>query len=81
MIPITDNVVKTGGEDGNVKPTFMMTCEYLLLDMYENKQSTLSLILSYHLLICKITLLISCRFLGVIGHHEDEFPVEKLNDR
>jgi len=45
MIPITDNVVITGCEDGNVRA----------VHLYPH------------------------RFLGVIGHHEDEFPVEKLD--
>lgn len=45
MIPITDNVVITGCEDGNVRA----------VHLYPH------------------------RFLGVIGHHEDEFPIERLD--
>jgi len=45
LIPITDNVVITGCEDGNLR----------------------AVLLNPH------------RFLGVIGHHEDEFPIERLD--
>jgi len=45
MMPITDNVIITGCEDGNVRA----------VHLYPH------------------------RFLGVIGHHEDEFPVEKID--
>jgi len=45
LIPITDNVVITGCEDGNVRA----------VHLYPH------------------------RFLGVIGHHEDEFPIERLD--
>jgi len=44
LIPITDNVVITGCEDGNVGA----------VHLYPH------------------------RFLGVIGHHEDEFPIVRL---
>jgi len=45
LVPITDNVVITGCEDGNVRAVHLFP----------------------H------------RFLGVVGHHEDSFPVEKLD--
>jgi len=45
LIPITDNVVITGCEDGNIRA----------VHLYPH------------------------RFLGVIGHHEDEFPIERLD--
>jgi len=45
LIPITDNVVITGCEDGNVRA----------VHLYPH------------------------RFLGVVGHHEDEFPIERLD--
>jgi len=45
LIPITDNVIITGCEDGNIRA----------VHLYPH------------------------RFLGVIGHHEDEFPIERLD--
>eukprot|EP00092_Neocalanus_flemingeri_P023196 GFUD01025153.1.p1 GENE.GFUD01025153.1~~GFUD01025153.1.p1 ORF type:complete len:471 (-),score=144.87 GFUD01025153.1:1127-2539(-) len=45
LIPITDNVLITGCEDGNVRA----------VHLYPH------------------------RFLGVVGHHEDEFPIERLD--
>jgi len=45
LVPITDNVVITGCEDGNVRAVHLFP----------------------H------------RFLGVVGHHEDSFPVEKMD--
>jgi len=45
LVPITDNVVITGCEDGNVRA----------VHLYPH------------------------RFLGVVGHHEDAFPVERLD--
>jgi len=45
LLPITDNVLITGCEDGNVRA----------VHLYPH------------------------RFLGVVGHHEDEFPIEKLD--
>jgi len=45
IIPVTDNVVMTGCEDGNIRA----------VHLYPH------------------------RFLGVVGHHEQEFPVERLD--
>jgi len=45
LVPITDNVVITGCEDGHIRAVHLFP----------------------H------------RFLGVVGHHEDEFPVEKMD--
>lgn len=45
IVPVTDNVVMTGCEDGNIRA----------VHMYPH------------------------RFLGVVGHHDQEFPVEKLD--
>jgi len=45
LLPITDNVLITGCEDGNVRA----------VHLYPH------------------------RFLGVVGHHEDEFPIERLD--
>lgn len=45
IVPITDNVVMTGCEDGNIRA----------VHLYPH------------------------RFLGVVGHHEQEFPVERLD--
>jgi len=45
LLPVTDNVVITGCEDGNLRA----------VHLYPH------------------------RFLGVVGHHEDQFPIEKLD--
>lgn len=45
LVPITDNVLITGCEDGNIRAVHLFP----------------------H------------RFLGVVGHHEDNFPIEKLD--
>ena len=45
IVPVTDNVVMTGCEDGNIRA----------VHLYPH------------------------RFLGVVGHHEQEFPVERLD--
>lgn len=45
LVPITENVLLTGCEDGNIRA----------VHLYPH------------------------RFLGVVGHHEDNFPVEKLD--